>query len=282
MTTIAITGSTGYVGGAIAAQAERDGYDVLALSRRPVDPLRWRRYDLSAAPAADLLRDVEVVVHCAYDLTLTRAEDIARVNVEGTRRLVEVAITAGTRFVLVSSMSAYPGTRQLYGRAKLAAERIVLDAGGDAIRLGLVYGDDGRGMIGALQRLVALPATPVIGRNARQFTIHVDDMVSGVLRVSRDAGDGQGAVGLAHPHPVRFEDILIALAHRSGNRMRSIPVPWPAAYGAMRVAEALHVSLPLRADSILGLVQPAPFVPQPEFWAQLGLHVRAFDEWAQT
>jgi nucleoside-diphosphate-sugar epimerase len=281
VTTIAITGSTGYVGGAIALRALKDGHDVVALTRRPNDSLPWRHYDLAEMPAAGVLRDVDVVVHCAYDLTLTRPRDIARVNVDGTRCLVDAAVAAGARFVLVSSMSAYPGTKQLYGRSKLAAERIVLEAGGEAIRLGLVYGDDGRGMIGALQRLVALPITPVMGRNAHQFTVHVDDMVSGVLSISLEAGDAQGAVGLADPRPVRFEDILIGLAHRTGSRMRPFSVPWPVVYGAMRLAELFRVPLPLRADSILGLVHPASFVPRTEFWNQRGLNVRAFEEWAQ-
>ncbi len=281
MTALAITGATGYVGAAIAVHACEDGLDVLALSRRPAAALHWRPYELDELPTSDLLRDVDVLVHCAYDLSLTRQHDIWRVNVEGTRRLVQATAAAGARFVLVSSMSAYPGTRQIYGQAKLAQERAVLDAGGNVVRLGLVYGDEGKGMIGALQRLVGLPLTPLIGRNAHQFTVYVDDMVRGVLRMALGTERGHEPVGLAHPHPVRFEDLLVGLAHRSGARLRTFDVPWTAAYGAMRVAEALRVPLPLRADSILGLVHSAPSVPRADHWANLGVRVRAFDEWAR-
>jgi nucleoside-diphosphate-sugar epimerase len=280
MTALAITGATGYVGAAIAARAREDDREVLALSRRPTAGLHWRPYELDELPASDLFRDVEVVVHCAYDLSLTRQRDIWRVNVEGTHRLVQATAAAGARFVLISSMSAYPGTRQIYGQAKLAAERAVLDTGGKVVRLGLVYGDEGKGMIGALQRLVGLPLTPLIGRNAHQFTVHVNDMVRGVLRLALGTERGHDPVGLAHPRPVRFEDLLVALAHRAGTRLRPFHVPWPAAYGAMRVAEALRVPLPLRADSILGLVRPAPFVPRADHWAHLGVRVRSFEEWA--
>jgi nucleoside-diphosphate-sugar epimerase len=274
VTAVAITGSTGHVGSALA-----DGHDIVALSRRPTDPFQWRRYELGRPLAPDLLRDVDVVVHCAYDLSLTKPGAISRVNVDGTLRLVEAATAVGAGFVLISSMSAYPGTRQIYGRAKLATEKIVLAAGGQAVRLGLVYGDDGKGMIGTLQRLVALPVTPVIGRNAHQFTVHVDDMAHGVLRLALGAERPLEAVGLAHPVPVRFDDLLITLAQRSGTRMRELPVPWPWAYGAMRLAEALHVPLPVRADSVLGLVRPAPFVPYADLWPTLGVHVRAFGDW---
>jgi nucleoside-diphosphate-sugar epimerase len=280
MTALAITGATGYVGAAIAAGAREDDHDVLALGRRPTAGLQWRPYELGELPASDLFRDVEVVVHCAYDLSLTRERDIARVNVEGTHRLVQATAAAGARFVLISSMSAYPGTRQIYGRAKLAAERAVLAAGGNVIRLGLVYGDEGKGMIGALQRLVRLPITPLIGRNAHQFMVYVGDMMRAVLRLAIGTERGHGPVGLAHPRPVRFEDLLMTLARRTGTCLRPVHVPWTAAYGAMRVAEALRVPLPLRADSILGLLRPAPFVPRADLWAHLGVRVRSFEEWA--
>lgn len=280
MTTIAVTGATGFVGAAIAAGAREDGHEALAMSRRPAAGLDWRPYELDEAPAADLLRDVEIVVHCAYDLSLTRPSDVWRVNVQGTQQLVEAAAAAGARLVLISSMSAYPGSRQTYGRAKLAAERTVLDAGGTVARLGLVYGDDGKGMIGALERLVALPVTPLIGRHAYQFTVHVSDMAHGVLRLALDTGPCHEPIGLAHPRPVRFEDLLEGLAHRVGTSLRTIPMPWQAAYGAMRVAEAVGVPLPLRADSILGLVRPAPSVPRADYWAHLGVRIRSFEEWA--
>lgn len=282
MTVLGITGATGYVGAAIAARAREDDHEVVSLSRRPTAGLDWRPYELGEIPPANLLRDVEVVVHCAYDLSLTRERDILRVNVEGTHRLVQATVAAGARFVLISSMSAYPGTRQIYGRAKLAAESAVLAAGGTVVRLGLVYGDEGDGMIGALQRLVRLPITPVIGRNAHQFTVHITDMVRAVLRLALGPEIGREPVGLAHPCPVRFEDLLMTLAHRTGASLRPVHLPWTAAYRAMRVAEALRVPLPLRADSILGLMRPAPCVPGAEHWAALGVRVRPFAEWAAS
>ena len=283
MTTLALTGSTGYVGTALAARAREDGHEVVALGRRPPSThAPWRHYDLAEAPCPALVEDVDVVVHSAYDLRLTQPADIWRVNVAGTRRLADASAAAGARFVLISSMSAYAGTGQLYGRAKLASEESAAAAGGDAIRLGLVYGDDGGGMIGALQRLVALPLTPVIGRHARQFTVHVDDMVNGVLQFVVQGGNNRGVAGLAHPEPVMFGDLLAGLASRSGMPFRSFDVPWRAAYSAMRLAEALRVRLPLRADSILGLVRPAPSVPRSDLWSHLGVELRSFDEWVRS
>jgi nucleoside-diphosphate-sugar epimerase len=175
-------------------------------------------------------------------------------------------------------MSAYTGTRQLYGRAKLACEREVVSAGGDAVRLGLVYGGSAGGIIGSLSRLVSLPLLPVVGASSHQFTVHVHDMALGVVRlIERENGFGV-PLGLAHPAPVRFDDLLRRLAAAKGKRPILVPVPWRPVYGTMRRLERIGLRLPLRADSLLGLVRPARSVPRNEVWAAMGVRLRPFDE----
>ncbi|MGO9956135.1 MAG: NAD-dependent epimerase/dehydratase family protein [Solirubrobacteraceae bacterium] len=276
---VAITGSQGYVGRTIAAAVTRAGHDVIALDRRPrpEQEFPWRAYDLAAPVTPALLHGCDVVVHCAYDLSLTRWTDIARVNIAGTARLVAAARPSGVRVCLVSSMSAYSGTRQLYGRAKLASERDVLQSRGDVVRLGLVYGRSGGGMIASLRGIAGLPVIPVIGRSCRQFMVHADDMAGAVVALLEGPTTASGPVGLAHPEAVEFETIIRALAARRGKRPTLISIPWRPVYGAMRAAEAASVKLPLRADSLLGLVAPAPYVPHHDLWSSLGVHIRAFD-----
>ena len=275
--TVAITGSQGYVGRHIARAAAEVGYEVLALDRhRPLDGA-WRFYDLARGPDSDLFRGVDAVLHCAYDLSLTSAADIARVNVGGTQRLLAAAASANAGFCLISSMSAYAGTRQLYGRAKLACERDVLGRQGQVVRLGLVYGPAPGGMIAALSRIAGLPVVPVIGSSSGQFTVHASDMASAVLRLIENPAEAGEAIGLAHPVAVKFPDIIRALAANRGNHPVLVPIPWAPVYGVMRAAEALSLQLPIRADSVLGLVRPASHVPNLQVWDRLGANIRAFD-----
>ena len=123
-------------------------------------------YDLAApvtAQVREALRSANALVHAAYDLSLTRPADIWRVNVAGTRRLLEAASEAGvSRIIVLSSMSAFAGTTQLYGRAKLEIEAITADVGGCAVRPGLVYGEQAGGMAGALRAMTGSPVVPVI------------------------------------------------------------------------------------------------------------------------
>jgi len=274
---VAITGSQGYVGRHIARAVVAAGYEVISFDRHKPIAGDWQFYELSHSPDSRLLRGVDVVVHCAYDMSLTRASDIARVNVGGTRQLVAAAANSGARFCFLSSMSAYAGTRQLYGRAKLASELDVLSQQGQVVRLGLVYGLDEGGMIAALARIAKLPVVPVIGRSCRQFTVYAADMASAIVRLIENPVAASDAIGLAHPVSVRFDHIVGALAANRGSRPLVVPIPWTPVYAAMRIAEAMSLQLPIRADSILGLVRPASYVPNFDVWARLGADIRPFD-----
>jgi nucleoside-diphosphate-sugar epimerase len=282
---VAITGASGYVGGLVGRRFTDAGWDVVTLRRTPSTELALGRptaverpFTLGEPLDPASLRDVQVVVHCAYDLGLTDPREIERVNVFGTLRLLDAAAAAGVkRVVLVSSMSAYEGTEQVYGRAKLACEQAVLDAGGVAVRLGLVYGEGWGGMAGSLRKLISLPVVPLMAGRSHQFTVHEDDAATGLVAVAQADGTPPGAVGLAHPQAVRFRHLLDGFARQAGVRPRFVPVPWRPVHALMRACERVGVTLPLRSDSLLGLVRPAPYVPGFDEWARLGVELRRFE-----
>jgi nucleoside-diphosphate-sugar epimerase len=269
---IGMTGASGFVGQAACQALAAAGYQVIALGRRPVAGLEHRSYDLSQPVPTSLLNGIEAVVHAGWDLSLTDSGAIAAVNVRGSEALARAAEQSGTRGILISSMSAYPGTAQIYGRAKLAAEAAFLAGGGEAVRVGLVWGGTEGGMIGTLRRLSKLPLVPLLARGARQFTVHVDDMAQGLVRLLEHSAVGE-PVGLANPEPVPFEEILRDLR---GERPPFIRIPWRPVYESLRLAERGGVPLPVRADSLLGLVRPAEHVPRADLWPEFGLSLRQF------
>jgi nucleoside-diphosphate-sugar epimerase len=278
---LAVTGANGYVGRLVSARYREAGWTVISLQRRVENDgagSSARRFILGEPIDPDLLAGVDMLIHCAYDMTLTNSDDIERVNIEGTKRLFEAAVVHGVRrMVLVSSMSAYWGTEQVYGRAKLACEDAAAAAGGVSVRLGLVYGDGWGGMARSLRKLVELPVTPLVGARSYQYTVHEDDAAQGLLALGAVKTFPSGAVvGLAHARRVPFRTLLEGFGRQAGVAPKFLPVPWRPVYGAMRVAELLRVPLPLRGDSLLGLVRPAGFVPSGDIWPDLGLTLRPF------
>jgi nucleoside-diphosphate-sugar epimerase len=272
----AVTGASGYLGSRISAALEANGWRVLRLVRTPnaADP-GARHYDIRGPIASDLLDSARLVVHAAYDFSVTSRTDIWATNVEGTRRLLAAAKEAGVRRTIVlSSMSAYEGTGQLYGQAKLAIEAATFAFGGCVVRPGLVYGDHPGGMGGALLKATRLPVVPLVAGNAHQFLVHEGDLVTAIAAIADADTVPSVPIGIAQPSAVSFRDLLTAIAAQDGRECRFFPVPWRIAYWSLRIAQALRVPLPVRADSLLGLVRPATSVPNPDVLKRLGVTLR--------
>ena len=276
---VAITGASGYLGSVLVGAFGAAGYAVRRLVRAPAAGSSDQFFDLSTGEAAGGLNGVDVLVHCAYDMTLTRRADIWRVNVFDSVALLDRALAAGVpRTLVVSSMSAYKGTKQLYGRSKLAVEVEARARGMAVVRPGLVYGPGWGGMAGTLRRLATLPVLPDFGHAARQFTVWQDDFASAMVALAEAVDLPTVPVGIAHPDPVGFRRLLTAFAAGSARpSLHFVRMPPMAVYSALRALELLPVALPVRADSLLGLVRPAPEVPNPDVLAQLGVAVRPFD-----
>lgn len=261
---VAVSGGRGYVGSVLMSAFDKLGCGTISLERShgELSAANTRPYDLGGQLEPDLLDGVDTLVACAWDLSLTRREDIWRVNVDGTERLLHLAREVGVRrVILISSMSAYEGTRQLYGLAKLETERVCLELGGAVARLGLVYGPQSGGMVGALRKMTRLPITPLVAGKSLQFTVHEHDAAQAIVTMATAPEVPDEPLGIANSEPVRFEQLIRAIAWADGHRCQLVPVPWQAVYAGLRAGELLKLQLPFRADSLLGLVRPAPFVP---------------------
>ena len=182
--TALLTGAYGYLGSLIRGRLEEAGWTTTALARTPRSGDSASPWSLDAPPPEELLESCDALIHCAYDFEPRDREEVWAMNVTGSVRLLGAAKKAAVeRILVVSSMSAYEGTGQIYGQAKLAIERATLDAGGIAIRPGLVWGDDARGMAGTLRRLTKLPLLPDLGPGARQFPVHKDNLARTVVEI---------------------------------------------------------------------------------------------------
>ncbi len=277
----AVTGATGYLGSRICATLESRGWQTVGLVRSPAGaPGDAYTYDLGAPVSSAVCRfldSTDVLVHTAYDLTSTRPVDIWRINVEGSRRLLEAASNAGVRRILVlSSMSAFEGTTQLYGRAKLDIETMTEQFGGCAVRVGLVYGEQSGGMAGALRKLAGLPVVPLIAGDPRLYTIRESDLMAVVAALAGADSLPAGTVSAAHPVPVPLRDLMTAFAAREDGNCRFVMIPWKPVYGLMRAAESVGLRLPFRADSLLGLVRSTPRVVNADRLSGLGVALHAF------
>jgi len=257
MSRVAVTGASGYVGSAIARCFRAHGWQVLELGRGAA-----QRYELAGDPPADW-SGIDALVHCAWDFRLTRWEEIERVNVRGSVRLLEAAHQAGvSRGVFVSSLSCFEGCRSLYGKAKLAVEREALRLGFAVVRPGLVYGERPGGMMGALEKAVtASPVVPLIGDGSHpQYPVHQEDLSELVFALCQTGQPPAEPVSAASGEAIPFRELLRRIAARYGRKPLFVPVPWPLILAGLKAVEQLGLNPPFRSDSLTGFVfqNPAP------------------------
>jgi len=278
---VAVTGASGYLGSQICITLESGGWQVIKLARS-LDRSHGQvcSHDLAmpiTAQAAEALQSADALIHTAYDMSLTSSADIWRVNVEGTRRLLKAAKDAAVgRIIVLSSMSAFEGTTQLYGRAKLDIEAMTTESGGLAIRPGLVYSERAGGMAGAMRKLTSLPIVPVIAGGAGVYTVWEQDLMRVIALLVSAATLEPGTISVAHPSRVPLADLMRAFAAQEGRRCRFIPVPWQLIYWLLRSGEYMRLHLPFRADSLLGLIHTSPGLAGGEQLARLGVTLHAF------
>ena len=276
-----ITGASGYLGSRMCETLEASGWQVIRLTRSPAQSRGQAfSYDLArpiTAQVREALRSADALIHAAYDLSLTSSADIWRVNVAGTRRLLEAAKEAVVgRVIVLSSMSAFAGTTQLYGRAKLDIEAMTTEFGGCAVRPGLVHSEQAGGMVGALRKLAVLPIVPVITGGAGVYTVREQDLLRVIALLASAVALEPGTISVAHPSRVTLIELLRAFAAQQDRRCRFVPVPWQLIYWLLRSGEFMRLHLPFRADSVLGLVHTAPGLVGGDQLARLGVTLHPF------
>ena len=276
----AVTGAAGFVGGEVARHFEQNGWSVLHLSRkRPPDAKAFLPYDLTADPEQIPWAEIDVLIHAAWDLRLTCWEEIERVNIQGSIRLMRAAKAHGVRkAVFVSSFSSFEGCRSLYGRAKLAVEAEASRLGFEIVRPGLVYREHSGGIVGLMEAAVQkLSVMPLIGDGSYpQYPVHVQDVAELMLRVCSGSGDFSGKPLSAAPsEPVTFRQLLETIAARSGRRLWFVPVPWRLIEAGLRLIEWLRLPFPFRRDSLTGIVFQNP-TPDFHLPPELAMTFRRF------
>lgn len=263
--TVAVTGTSGFVGGELLCALAARAVPLRLLARRPLsglsplpDGLVVHRGDLvELASLQGFLDGVDTLFHLAGYAHAVSTPDPAelerhrRINLEGTRNLFRCAAGAGVgRFVFVSSVKA--GGEDVhdcldersarlpadpYGRIKRETEDWLFGEGARAgveisvLRPALVYGPGVKGNLAAMLRAVDRGRFPPVPEthNVRSM-VSVQDLVAALLAAgARTEAAGQVCI-VDDGEAYSTHRIYIAMAAALGR-----PVPWwsvPA--GALR------------------------------------------------
>lgn len=275
---VLVTGGAGFIGAALLSRlrelgVEAVGVDVVADPASGVhrgdttDPASW----------AHLLDDAGAVIHTAAIVSNAATLDEAwRVNVLGTRRVIEAASAAGVpRLVHLSSIMAfgfdYPDgadetwpvrlTGHSYPDTRVNSEAVVMTAhaageiSATVVRPGDVYGP---GSIWVREPLRMLRARQAVlpARGEGVFTpIYVDDLVDGIL-LALACPEAEGQVfTLTDGHAVTCREYFGRIADWVGRPLMTLPtsVARPVSSLAGAALRAMGRDSELTAASVLML-----------------------------
>jgi dihydroflavonol-4-reductase len=259
-----ITGATGFVGGLLAARLVAEGRQVRALVRHPGDRERLTdpRVELAIGHLDDedsLVRAADgcqVVYHVAgvNQLCLADPEPLYRVNVEGTRRMLEAARRAGVRRVVHTSSAATlggdgssfldetagppPEFTSHYARSKFEGEQVAL--GFDGVEVVVVNPSSVQGP-GRTTGTAAVFIGYLNGKlpfdlPARFGICYTQDCVHGHLLA--EARGRPGRRYILNTDTLTNSEAIDLIAVISGLVDRPRTLPLPAAMGVAGVAEA--------------------------------------------
>ncbi|NOZ48829.1 MAG: NAD-dependent epimerase/dehydratase family protein [Chloroflexi bacterium] len=261
-----VTGCAGFIGSHLLEKLLAQGHDVIGLDaltpyydpdfkrrnlRRALEHERFQfvEIDLTTAPLATWLQDVEIVFHLAGQPGVRRSwgpsfAGYTQNNVLATERLLYACVDAPLRrFVFAGSSSVYgdapempwsettcPRPRSPYAITKLAAEHLCqayhLDFGvpTTVVRYFTVYGPRQRPDMAFhrfFRAILEQQALPVFGNGlqSRDFT-YVDDIVAGTLAAATADGAVGGMFNLGGGSRITLNDLLTLMARITGTSLR--------------------------------------------------------------
>jgi nucleoside-diphosphate-sugar epimerase len=280
MSTVLITGVNGFIGSHLAAHLAKCGHRIVGSTSseaglRIATPGVAHKVVLRLGGPCDagILRGIDVVIHCAWDLR----QGAIQANIDGTKQLLEVAEQAGVPYQLfLSSYSAHPLAVSAYGGAKLVVQEECLRRGLAAVRPGLVVGAGG--LFQRISDIVArhLVVPLVDSGRARVPIIAVADL----RRALADIMERRltGLFSLFNPDLITLKALMLEIRAAARRRTLLIPVPSRLLLGSLWLMSKVRITPPINVDSLRGLQAnlyvkdrsdlPA-FVPRPLTLAEM-------------
>lgn len=239
---ILVTGGTGFTGGHLCIRLAQDGHAVRALVRDPdrAEHLHRRGVELVEGDIRDrtsvnrAMDGVDTVYHIA---ALFRPENVTRqdmwaTNVEGTRNMLDAAVTAGVRrFVHCSTVGVHgdvkhpPATEETpygpgdyYQESKTEGEKVVLQymAGGRlpivVFRPGGIYGPGDLRFLKLFKAVKKRRFVMLGSGNVLYQLIYIDDLIDGIIRCGTDGRAVGNIYILTGTEPVTLNEFVHQVA----------------------------------------------------------------------
>lgn len=267
---ILVTGATGLVGSHVAEQARQRGLRVRTLVRANADTTLLKQWgcelvtgDLDQSASLKAACDgVTVVIHCAAKVgDWGPTDEYRRINVEGTRSLLEAALSAGMlkRWVQISSLGVYEGRDHFgtdeatapsttgidgYTLTKVESELLVCDYVRDrglpavVLRPGFIYGPRDRTVLPRLLDRLRAGKFAFLGSVDKLMNNTFVGNLCEAIWLAVDHDDAVGEVfNIRDPRAVTKREFIDTVCDAAGLNRPTKVVPLPIAKAVAKAME---------------------------------------------
>lgn len=271
MSTILVTGASGFVGSQAVPALLAAGHRVVALARTPTaGEVVIERLSPEGRPSVEIrigdvtrpdslppaLTGVDGVLHLvAIPRDYRGGADLRLVNTEGTRAVVEAMRSTGVRRVVhLSAMGVEDAPDLHYASSKAKGEAIVRasDLDWTIVRPSLQFGP-GDGFFNVIADLVRVSpgVVPVPGRGDARFQpIHVADSARVMAACFADPTTIGESFDIGGPRYWTYREITEEVLRAMGKRRLILPMPVPLIRLVAGVAEFLRIPFPVATDQL--------------------------------
>jgi len=210
-----------------------------------------------------VFRDVRTVYHLAAVIIANNQETFRRINVGGTRNMVQGAASSNVNhFIYVSSASVIFPNASAYARSKMEGERIVKSQKKmhyTIVRPTLVYErDGGQEFLMFMESLKRYPFVPFVGRGrAKKNPVFADDVVKGLLAVAHNPKTYGKVYNFSGGEVVTIRELARLMLKCLGLSRPIIPVPIWLCKAIALVLEKTMKNPPLTRYAISRIEQDA-------------------------
>ncbi|MBI4159211.1 NAD-dependent epimerase/dehydratase family protein [Candidatus Woesearchaeota archaeon] len=255
---IAITGATGFLGRHLIAKLKGKPVKCLIRKEYPRFKVNITKGDLADKKALEsFTKNAKVVIHLAAAIDPKDKEEYQKVNVEGTRNLIEACKKNKVRrIIFVSSMASTKTHLDDYGKSKSEAERLLLNSGLELtiLRPSFIYGKDSNSMEKLLSFLHKFKVIPIVGDGEYKFRpVHVDDVVNAILSCINNKKSINKAYDILGKTELTFNEFIDTVCKKYNIRKRKVHIPLSICLPISSIGSLVTKNFPLKRTFVLSV-----------------------------
>jgi len=256
---IAVTGATGFLGRHLVARLRNKNIKCLVRKEdhgfKKVKVIKGNLNDKKALDT--LVKNAKVVIHLAAVIDHKDKEEYKKVNIEGTKNLINACKNNKVkRLIFVSSMASTKTHLDDYGKSKSEAENLLLNSGLEVtiLRPSFIYGKNSNSMQKLLEFLHKFKVIPIVGDGKYKFRpVHVDDVITAITLCINSKKAINKTYDILGKTELTFNEFIDLVCKKYNIKKRKVHIPISLCLPISSIGSLITKNFPLKKAFVLSI-----------------------------